>query len=60
MAHALHDDAPRWNAGQLLEYRTCAGRDHLSLVAPGSPLTPDLVQWTQDRIDRRPLSAKCN
>lgn len=50
----------RCNAGQPLEYRTYAGRNHLSLVAPDSPLAPDLVQWTQDRIDRRPFSAKCN
>ena len=49
----------RCNAGQILEYRTYAGRDHLSVVAPDSPLTRDLVQWTQDRIDKVPLSATC-
>jgi pimeloyl-ACP methyl ester carboxylesterase len=47
------------SAGQLLEYRTYAGRDHLSVVAPDSPLTRDLVQWTQDRIDKKPLLAAC-
>jgi hypothetical protein len=49
----------RCNAGHLLEYRTYAGRDHLSIVAPDSPLIRDLVQWTQDRIDKKPSSAAC-
>jgi hypothetical protein len=43
-----------------LEYRTYAGRDHLSVVAPDSPLTRDLVQWTQDRLDKIPMSANCD
>ncbi len=50
----------RCNAGQIMEYLTYAGRDHLSVVAPDSPLTRDLVQWTQDRIDKMPLSATCD
>lgn len=40
----------RCEAGQALAYRTYPGRDHLSVVAPDSPMTPDLVQWTRDRI----------
>jgi pimeloyl-ACP methyl ester carboxylesterase len=40
----------RCDAGQRLEYRRYEGRDHLSLVAPDSPLTADLVRWTQERI----------
>lgn len=40
----------RCDAGQALAYRTYPGRDHLSVVAPDSPLTPDLVAWTRDRI----------
>lgn len=40
----------RCDGGQALEYRTYAGRDHVSLVARDSALTPDLVQWTQDRF----------
>jgi len=51
------DFVPRaLHAGQELEYRSYAGRDHLSIVAPDSPLTQELVQWTQDRFDRVPLS----
>jgi pimeloyl-ACP methyl ester carboxylesterase len=50
----------RCDAGEGLEYRTYAGRDHLSVVAPDSPLTRDLVQWTQDRLDKIPMSANCD
>jgi hypothetical protein len=50
----------RCDAGVGLEYRTYAGRDHLSVVAPDSPLTRDLVQWTRDRLDRIPMSANCD
>jgi hypothetical protein len=50
----------RCDAGEGLEYRTYAGRDHLSVVAPDSPLTRDLVQWTRDRLDKIPMSAKCD
>lgn len=50
----------RCAAGEKLEYRTYAGRNHLSVVAPDSPLTRDLVQWTQDRLDNVPSSATCD
>jgi alpha-beta hydrolase superfamily lysophospholipase len=47
-------------AGEELDYRTYPGRDHLSVVAPDSPLTRDLVQWTLDRFDKAPMSANCD
>jgi pimeloyl-ACP methyl ester carboxylesterase len=50
----------RCDAGEVLEYRTYAGRDHLSVVAPDSPLTRHLVQWTRDRLDKIPMSANCD
>jgi alpha-beta hydrolase superfamily lysophospholipase len=50
----------RCDAGEGLEYRTYAGRDHLSVVAPDSPLTRDLVQWTRDRLGKIPMSANCD
>jgi pimeloyl-ACP methyl ester carboxylesterase len=50
----------RCKAGEGLEYRTYAGRDHLSVVAPGSPLTPELVQWTRDRLAMVPAAADCD
>jgi hypothetical protein len=49
----------RCDAGEGLEYRTYAGRDHLTVVAPDSPLTRDLVQWTRDRFEKIPMSAIC-
>jgi alpha-beta hydrolase superfamily lysophospholipase len=49
----------RCDAGQALEFRSYAGRDHLSIVAPDSPLTPDLVSWTQDRFAGVPPPAGC-
>jgi pimeloyl-ACP methyl ester carboxylesterase len=50
----------RCSAGQVLEYRTYAGRDHVSVVAPDSPLTNELVEWTQERIDRVPVRTTCD
>ena len=47
------------NAGQALEYRTYAERDHLSVVAPDSPFIADLVRWTEDRFAGRPAPAGC-
>lgn len=47
------------NAGQALEYRTYAQRDHLSVVAPDSPFIADLVRWTEDRFAGRPAAAGC-
>jgi len=49
----------RCNAGQSLEYRTYAAEDHLSLVASDSPLIPDLLAWTQDRLDDVPQESGC-
>lgn len=49
----------RCGAGQTLEYRRYVGRDHLSLVAPDSPLTSDLVAWTKERIAGTPAPRGC-
>lgn len=40
----------RCAAGQALRYRRYEGRDHLTLVAADSPLTTDLLAWTQQRF----------
>jgi uncharacterized membrane protein HdeD (DUF308 family)/alpha-beta hydrolase superfamily lysophospholipase len=42
--------AARCAAGQPVDYRTYAGRDHVPLVQADSPLIPELVAWTQDRL----------
>jgi hypothetical protein len=50
----------RCRAGQRLEYRTYAGHDHLSVVLDAdSPLVPDLVEWTRDRVEGEPQRAGC-
>lgn len=44
-----------WRAsGQAVDYRTYPGRDHISLVAPDSPFTSDLIAWTKDRFAEPP------
>jgi acetyl esterase/lipase len=49
----------RCDRGGDVDYRTYPGRDHVGLVADDSPLIPDLVQWTQDRLDSRPAQSTC-
>jgi pimeloyl-ACP methyl ester carboxylesterase len=45
----------RCAAGQPLRYVTYRNRDHLSVLAPRSPLVGDLLRWTTARLDgRRP------
>ena len=46
-------------AGQALEYRRYAGRDHLGLVAPGSPLIADLMRWSRSRLAGDPPPPGC-
>jgi hypothetical protein len=49
----------RCSAGQRIDYRTYPGRDHVSVVAPDSPLAPQLVQWTRDRFQGKPVIGNC-
>lgn len=42
-----------------VDYRTYAGRDHISLVASDSALGPDLVAWTKARIAGEPAANTC-
>lgn len=42
-----------------VDYRTYPGRDHLGLIAADSPLIPDLLAWTQDRLAGRPPHSSC-
>jgi uncharacterized membrane protein HdeD (DUF308 family)/alpha-beta hydrolase superfamily lysophospholipase len=58
----IHPDAQagyvqeRCAMGTSLEYRTYAGLDHMPLVEEGSALVPELMQWTQDRWDGKPVT----
>lgn len=49
----------RCKAGQPIAYRLYPDRDHLSLVAPGSPLEADLVAWTRARFAGEPEGQTC-
>jgi alpha-beta hydrolase superfamily lysophospholipase len=50
----------RCGQGQQLDYRTYGGYDHVSIVrASASPLVPDLLGWTRDRIAAKPVAAGC-
>jgi acetyl esterase/lipase len=46
-------------SGASLQYLTYAEHDHLSIVAPKSPLTTDLLKWTQDRFERKSPTTNC-
>jgi alpha-beta hydrolase superfamily lysophospholipase len=45
--------------GVLLDSRVYPGLDHLTLIADESPLTQDVVTWTQARFDGAPATASC-
>jgi pimeloyl-ACP methyl ester carboxylesterase len=49
----------RCKAGQLIAYRLYPGRDHLSLVASGSPMEADLIDWTRARFAGEPVGQAC-
>jgi len=49
----------RCAAGQSLEFMRYVGRDHISIVAPDSALTGDLVEWTQQRLARTATPGGC-
>jgi alpha-beta hydrolase superfamily lysophospholipase len=51
--------AARCAANQSVDYRRYEGRDHLSLVAPDSPLTADLIAWTRARLAGDVASSVC-
>ncbi len=45
--------------GGLIDYRTFAGEDHLSLVAPDSPAEAALLDWTRARFAGEAASERC-
>lgn len=46
-------------AGQVVEYHTYAGRDHLGVVATDSPALGDLMDWTEARFAGEPAAGSC-
>ena len=51
--------ADRCAAGQRIDYRTYAGRDHVGLVEADSPAIADLLAWTADRLAGKPAGDDC-
>ena len=49
----------RCAAGQRLEYWTFAGRDHLTIIQPGTPLEELLIKWTTARFANEPQASGC-
>ena len=47
------------DAGQVVEYHTYSGRDHMGVVAEDSPMLPDLMDWTKARFDGDPPAESC-
>lgn len=47
------------DAGNQVDYRTHPGRDHVGLVQTGSPLLPELVSWTRQRLAGEPTPSTC-
>jgi pimeloyl-ACP methyl ester carboxylesterase len=49
----------RCAAGQRLEYWTFAGRDHITIIQPGTPLEEPLIKWTTARFANEPQGMGC-
>jgi pimeloyl-ACP methyl ester carboxylesterase len=49
----------RCAAAQRLEYWTFAGRDHLTIIQPGTPLEEPLIKWTTARFANEPQQPGC-
>jgi pimeloyl-ACP methyl ester carboxylesterase len=49
----------RCAAGQRLEYWTFAGRDHLTIIQPGTPLEELLIKWTTARFANEQQATGC-
>jgi pimeloyl-ACP methyl ester carboxylesterase len=49
----------RCAAGRRLEYWTFAGRDHLTIIQPGTPLEDLLIKWTTARFANEPQATGC-
>lgn len=47
------------DSGQVVEYYTYSGRDHLGLVADDSPALNDVMQWTEARFAGESPPASC-
>lgn len=49
----------QWRRGQAIELQAYPDLDHLAIVAPESPLTAALVEWTARRFDGAAWLGNC-
>jgi uncharacterized membrane protein HdeD (DUF308 family)/acetyl esterase/lipase len=47
-------------AGQIIDYRGYAGRDHMGVIAADSPVIPDVLKWTEARFARKLPGDTCS
>lgn len=45
--------------GSRIDYRTYPGREHVGILAGDSPLLPELMQWSRDRLAGAPAGSTC-
>ena len=45
--------------GTRVDYRTYPGRDHVGIFTGDSPLLPELMQWSRDRLAGAPAHTTC-
>jgi alpha-beta hydrolase superfamily lysophospholipase len=45
--------------GTRVDYRVYPGRDHVGIFDGSSPLVPELMQWSQDRLNGVPARSTC-
>lgn len=49
----------RCGAGEQVEYRTYPSYGHIDIVDEGSPMIPDLLAWTRERLEGTPATSTC-
>lgn len=57
-AQAAHVER-RCDAGEQVEYKTYPAYGHVDIVGEGSPMIPDLLVWTQERLEGNPATSTC-
>jgi hypothetical protein len=49
----------RCDAGEQVEYKTHPSFGHVDVVGEDYPMIPDLLAWTQERLEGNPATSTC-
>jgi hypothetical protein len=49
----------RCDAGEQVDYKTYPSFGHVDIVGEGSPMIPDLLAWTRERLEGTPATPTC-